>query len=483
MLLSSLMLVGCQEKLSNHKVHVTYWDKWSGFEAEAMRQTVEQFNRSQDKIVVEFFSLSGVDRKTLVATAGGDPPDIAGLWAYNVYSFADRNALVPLDDFIRSEGATPEKWLQQYESVYADMCTYRGHVWAALCTPSVTALHWNKQMFRSAGLDPERPPRTLAELDEFAEKLTRQDPATGAIVQLGFLPQEPDWFAWAYPLWFGGQLLNNDQVAIGTDPRNLPCYQWVESYTRRIGLDRVRRFASGFGNFASPQNAFLSGKIAMEFQGVWMNNYVRRFSPGLEYGVAAWPAAAPGVDQFALADTDLLAIPRGCKHPREAWEFIKFIGSANLDARREDQLRGMELVCYLQGKNSPLRQWSPFFEQHHPHPFIATFRQLARSPHAVHLPKMGVWLEYRREIDSAFEAVRLLAKSPAEALAFCQNRVDDRWAWHRQSLQRRQTASAGVSVSQDADRKSTDAAGDHRWSGAGSGLYTRIRTSDIGPTP
>ena len=145
----------------------------------------------------------------------------------------------------------------------------------------------------------------------FAEKLTKRDPNTGEITQLGFLPQEPNWFAWAYPLWFGGQLLDNDRITIGTDPRNLQCYQWVESYTRKYGLEPVRAFSSGFGNFASPQNAFLSGKVAMEFQGVYMNNFIRQFVPGMEYGVTAWPMAAPGLDDFTVADTDLLAIPRG----------------------------------------------------------------------------------------------------------------------------------------------------------------------------
>ena len=56
-------LVGCGEKLPSGKVHITYWEKWSGFEAEAMQRTVDQFNRSQNKIVVAFLSLSSVTLK------------------------------------------------------------------------------------------------------------------------------------------------------------------------------------------------------------------------------------------------------------------------------------------------------------------------------------------------------------------------------------------------------------------------------------
>ena len=436
LLLAICALTSCRPA-GDGKVHITYWEKWGGKEAMAMQRTVDQFNRLQDKIVVEYLSVSQIDRKTIVAAAGGDPPDVAGVWLANVYSFADRDALLPLDDLIRADGLTTEQWLSRYYPVYADMCDYRGHVWAALNTPSTTALHWNKRLFREAGLDPDRPPRTLAELDEFADKLTKRDPQTGRITQLGFLPQEPGWFAWSFPHWFGGALWDGTNITFATPPANRECYDWVAGYTKRYGLEAVRSFTAGFGAFSSPQNPFMAGKVAMVFQGVWMNNYLSQYAPGIEYGVAPWPATKPGLENFTVADADVLAIPRGAKHPREAWEFIKFVSANNPDAQRFEDLRGMELVCYLQQKNSPLRQWSPFFEQHHPHPHIKLFRQLAESPNAVHIPKLGIWQEYGREQVQVFEVTRLLTQSPADAMAFCQRRVAGSWELHRRSLQRR----------------------------------------------
>ena len=202
--------------------------------------------------------------------------------------------MLPLDGFIRGEGLTPEQWAERYCRVYADMGVYRGVTWAVPSTPSTTALHWNKGMFRAAGLDPERPPRTLAELDEMADKLTKRDPQTGEITQVGFLPEEPGWFSWAFPQWFGGELWDGKEITIGTAPGNLECYKWVEKYTKKYGLEEIKSFTSGFGNFASPQNPFFSGKIAMVFQGVWMNNFIRQFAPGMEYGCAGWPAVNTG---------------------------------------------------------------------------------------------------------------------------------------------------------------------------------------------
>jgi ABC-type glycerol-3-phosphate transport system substrate-binding protein len=433
--LVALLLASCQQ--SDGKVHITYWEKWTGAEAEAMQKVVDQFNRSQDKIVVEYLSVSRVDQKTLVATAGGDPPDVAGLWIQNIYSFADHDALLPLDDFIRREGVTTREWLSRYYSVYADMCEYQGKVWALPSTPTTYALHWNKAMFRAAGLDPERPPRTVQELDAFSERLTKTDPKTGEILELGFLPQEPGWISWAYAQWFGGQLWDGREITLAKRPENLEAYRWVERYSKKYGLDRIKAFTSGFGNFASPQNPFFDGKIAMVFQGVWMNNFIRQFAPGMEYGVAPMPTAAPGLERFTVADADMLMIPRGSKHPDQAWEFIKFVSSHNPEASSQKELRGMELVCYLQEKNSPLSHWSPFFTESHPHPFIGLFRGLAESENAIHSPKIGIWQEYGREVNSVFENVRLLLESPPEALQFAQRRVSDSWKIHRESLVRR----------------------------------------------
>jgi ABC-type glycerol-3-phosphate transport system substrate-binding protein len=430
------LLAGCREP-DDGRIRIAYWEKWGGFEAEAMQKVVDAFNRSQDRVAVEYLSVSSVDRKTLVATAGGDPPDVAGVWLPNVYGFVDRDALMPLDGFIRSEGYTLEQWIARYSRVYGQMCEYRGHIWAVSSTPSATALHWNKRLFREAGLDPDRPPRTLQELDEFADRLTKRDPASGRILQIGFLPQEPGWFSWAFPAWFGGVYLDREGIAIGRTDGALAAYRWVEGYTRKYGLDAIKSFTAGFGSFASPQNAFMAGKVAMVFQGVWMNNYITQFAPGLEYGVAPFPVARPGVEEFTVAEADVLVIPRGAHHPREAWEFIKYVSTIDPRAQTREELRGMELLCYLQQKNSPLREWSPFFEREHPHPHIGLFRRLADSPNAIHTPKMAIWPEYGRELNAVFEAARLQTQPIEEALAFCQKRVRERWEDHRRSAERR----------------------------------------------
>src|SRR3954465_606725 len=77
-------------------VTVHYWEKWTGDEAASMRQIVDDFNCSigqAKRIRVEFLSMSNVDQKTLVATAAGVPPDIAGVWESQLVQLAAMDAL------------------------------------------------------------------------------------------------------------------------------------------------------------------------------------------------------------------------------------------------------------------------------------------------------------------------------------------------------------------------------------------------------
>jgi len=417
-------------------VHVIYWEKWNGFEAEAMQAVIDKFNAAHPDIVVDYYATSVPDRKTIVATAGGDPPDIAGLHEQNIATFADAEALEPLDRFIRADGLTNEQWLARYFPVYAHIVSHGGHVYAGISTPVIEALYWNKTLFRQAGLDPDRPPRTLAEFNDFARRLTRHDPKTGRLTQVGFLPQDPGWWPWIFCDWFGGAFYDAKGITFATNPHNVAAFDWIQSFTRDYGLDNVKLFSSEFGPWASPAAPFFSGKIAMVFQGSFYDNYIRQYKPGLDYGFGPWPENVPGITDFAMAEADVLVIPRGARHARAAWEFIKYVNSANVKAQTREELAGAELIDYLQVKHSPLREWSPYFTNHNPHPQIAMLRRLAASPHAVSVPEIGIWQEYYRELISAFDRVRLLDATPQEALDYAQARLDVSWARYRKSLER-----------------------------------------------
>src|SRR5947209_12586733 len=105
------------------RVIVDYWEKWTGVEEAGMRQIVNDFNATigHDKnIYVRYLSTSAVVEKTLVATAGGVPPDVAGLYNQNIPQFAAMNALEPLEEMAHWHGITADS----YKKVFWDECCY-----------------------------------------------------------------------------------------------------------------------------------------------------------------------------------------------------------------------------------------------------------------------------------------------------------------------------------------------------------------------
>jgi multiple sugar transport system substrate-binding protein len=247
------------------------------------------------------------------------------------------------------------------------------------------------------------------------------------LLQVGFLPSEPGWWSFAWGYFFGGKLLSEDGKALANSPENVRAYEWVASYTKNLGIDSMQRFRSGFGNFSSPQNPFLSGKIAMILQGVWMWNFIDMYSPGMQWGAAPFPVPAdrPELYGMSMAEADVLVIPKDSKHPAEAWEFIKFV----------ETQEGMELICLAQRKFSSLARTTDGFWTKHPNQFIKMFANLPNSPHVFATPKTGVWLEYSREVGFAVDSIQNLSNTPKAAL-------DQAAARGQQALDRNQAIAA-----------------------------------------
>jgi multiple sugar transport system substrate-binding protein len=409
------------------KIHLRYWEKWTGFEEDAMRATVNAFNAKQDRIHVEYLSVSEVNKKMLLATAGGNPPDVAGIWDYDVVSFADNDALLPLDRFCERDGITEADYLPAYWR----LCRHRNHTFALPTTPASVALHWNRKLFREAGLDPDRPPRTIQELTEFSDKLTRKD-ATGAITQMGFMPAEPGWWNWAWGYWYGGSLWDGHGNVTLPTPENLRAFEWVKSFPDKYDAKSLTVFKAGFGNFSSPQNAFLTGQVAMVLQGVWMANYIHNNNPSLDWDAAPFPFPAdrPDLANSSAVGMDVLVIPRGSPHPEEAWEFVRFVQSQE----------GMELLCDGQWKHSPLSHVSPAFYRNHKNKRIKLFYDLAAGKNTFSWPRVGIWREWQDEMSAAFERVWTNGETPEAALGYSQRRMQPKLTTYLRSIERRYAA-------------------------------------------
>lgn len=389
---------------SHGRLVLDYWEKWTGHEGASMRKVVDRFNESQDRIFVRYFITSAIGQKSLIAIAGGDPPDIIGLWNFNVPPYAESNAILPLDDLAAAHGVR----LDDYASGVRRVMTHRGKWWALVNTAGTLALFYNKRLFREVGLDPERPPRTIAELDDAHRRLVKRN-SQGALERVGFLHTEPGWWTWIWGYHFGGSMYDpSGNRALIDSAENTAAYNWLQSYPRSLGIGDLERFRTGFGNYNTPENAFLAGKVGMVIQGPWLANMVVAFAPSLEYGVAPFPVEESVYredEPVSLIDTDVLVIPRGAKHPEASMEFIAY-------TQRQDVT---EFLATAHCKGSPLVRVSDEFLRNHPNRGVRLHSDLASSPRSFVCPQTRGWQEFKDKFDMAAQRMWAL-KAPAEEL-------------------------------------------------------------------
>jgi multiple sugar transport system substrate-binding protein len=175
---------------------------------------------------------------------------------------------------------------------------------------------------------------------------------------------------------------------------NVAALVWVKRYAEKYGREKLLRFRQGFGTYDSPYNAFIDGRVAMEIQGVWFPNFIRRHRPHLEFGVAPFPTPQGVPGPRSLMEADTLALPRSCRHPKEAWKFLEFT-----------QKTGLATMCRLQGKHMPIAHPPANFHEGHPNLELKVFEDLARSPYSFINPRLIVWQEYRDQLSRVFEHV------------------------------------------------------------------------------
>ena len=388
---------------------ITYWQYWTGFEGKAIEKLVDKFNKTHSDIKVKILTISEPRKKTLLSIIGGTPPDVISSIAAWVPELASRGAIVPLDEYCKENMISENIFVP----VYWKMLNLYGHTWALPTTPTATALYWNKNLFKEAGLNPEVPPKTFKELETFSERLTKKD-KNGKIIRIGFLPSWPSWAFGLYGVIFGGKWGEPDGKSItANNPKNIEAWNWAQSFIKKLGGKNIQTFQEEFGNYQGPNNPFYTGKIALEVNGVWEGNFIPRFAPDLKWAVAPMPSKDGKL--ITIVDTDCILIPKGSKHPKEAFEFIKWLMKPE----------NLEELCIAQGKFSPLIYSDrEDFIKEHPHPYIKVFIDLARSKDAIFFPQATFYEFYRRELKRAFEAVMRLNKTPEEVLNEVQKKVE-----------------------------------------------------------
>lgn len=147
--------------------------------------------------------------KALTAHKAGNPPVTSVLLSTDMFTLIDEDAITPIDEFIKTDA--DKAWLNAFFPAFMENSQTGGKTWGIPFQRSTIVLYWNKDLFKEAGLDPDKAPATWAEQVEFAKKLTKRD-ASGNTTQWGIqIPSSgfPYWLFQGLTTQAGAILMNS----------------------------------------------------------------------------------------------------------------------------------------------------------------------------------------------------------------------------------------------------------------------------------
>lgn len=349
LILASLVFPATAEQVSppGQKVILRLWggtgwgvppkDDTSPF-GRSSRAVFEAFKKEHPEI--EIVTASGLtiqgpasESNFLLAMAGGTAPDVVYVNFRKLHTFMGQGFLQPLDEFIKSD---PEI-LKRIHPQIRKVITVNGHLYCVPWFQCVMALNYRKDLFRDAGLDPNKPPRNWDEFYEYAKKLTIPEKGQWGTV---FPMQSGSWLLTDYIWQAGGEVISRDKNgkyrAVFNDRGGVEALRFFKKLTRDPWTRDGKTFLGVAGYSSNWGQDVKLGKI-----GMWMaysQDVVATTSdlnPSL-LGMAPLPAGPTGIRANEI-NAGMWGISSQIKDPkvrRAAWEYIKFVTGPKADEIR-----------------------------------------------------------------------------------------------------------------------------------------------------
>jgi sn-glycerol 3-phosphate transport system substrate-binding protein len=223
--------------------------------------------------------------KAITSVKSGDPPVTSILLSTDMFTLIDEDAIVPFDDLAKT--AEDRAWLGGFYPGFMENSRTGGKTWGIPFQRSTVVLYWNKEMFKEAGLDPNRPPANWKEMLDYAQKLTKRD-ASGKVTQWGIqIPSSgfPYWLFQGLAIQNGVNLMN----AAGTETYyDRP--EVIEALQFWVDLSRKHKVhPEGIVEWGTTPKDFFERKMAMMWTTTGNLTNVRS-NAKFDFGVAMLPA-------------------------------------------------------------------------------------------------------------------------------------------------------------------------------------------------
>ncbi|MFE2910680.1 ABC transporter substrate-binding protein [Kitasatospora indigofera] len=294
----------------------TTLDLWArAGSAQSLQRLADAWNGTHETPKVKVTQIPESDYVTKFAAAAGAHklPDLVGVDVVYMPQFVKQGLLTDLTERI---GALP--YAKALLPAHEELATRDGKTYGVPAGVDVSSLFWNKDLFKQAGLDPEKPPTSWAEIKADADAINKLGDGVSGYYYSGN-SSGANAFTWLPLVWAsGGSPLTPDGKPSLDTPQVKGALKLYSDLAKAGDMPNGYDGDTGT-NFIS---SFQGGKIGIQLLGSFaVSQYVTQ-APKLNFGVTGIPGEKGG--QSSFAGGDIMGIPAGAKHADDAWKFMEY---------------------------------------------------------------------------------------------------------------------------------------------------------------
>lgn len=392
---------------------IQFWYANTGALAERINEIVNKFNASQSTYkVVALYKGGYADTMTaaIAAYRSGKAPNIVQIFEVGTATMmAGGKAIKPVYEVMAQakEKFDPKAYMPAVTSYYTDT---KGRMLSMPFNSSTPVLFYNKDAFKKAGLDPNKPPKTWDEMEQYAIKLKDAGIAC---------PYTTSWESWVQlenmSAWHNQEFATKQNGFGGLDAKLVFNNQVIVRHVAKLSSWAKSGLFVYAGRGNQGDAKFYGGDCAMSTASSALYGHVTRSSK-FAFGVSQLPyyPDVKGAPQNTIIGGASLWVMGG-KKPAEykgVAKFFTFLSSPEIQAEWHQKTGYVPITKAAY----ELTKKQGFYETH-PGTDIAVQQLLLRNPTK---DSKGVRLGYlpqiRGIIDEELESVWAQKKGPKQAL-------------------------------------------------------------------
>ncbi len=249
------------------QVTLTFYN-WASAE-EVTRQNVQkiidQFQADNPGVTIKNvpFAFGDIQNQIIIATTGGNPPDLMQLSSNMPFELAGMSALEPLDGYVTKE------YLADNNPANLATGTWQGKLYALPFSITPHAFWYSKALMKQLGLDPAKPPATIDELN--AAFKTIKAAGKGEIYGMGLDTTKRQYalvHQWPWMLTFGAQPFTADGKPNWDTPEMADYFAWLREITNQkynppgLILKDFRQFSAAGKEVFAWDGPYFKGTLA-----------------------------------------------------------------------------------------------------------------------------------------------------------------------------------------------------------------------------